>query len=46
MSLVRNSSRLLQSTLKRVQSVPVALYHENVSLDTPEFANAARMVLS
>ncbi|XP_016941589.1 iron-sulfur cluster assembly scaffold protein IscU [Drosophila suzukii] len=30
MSLVRNSSRLLQSTLKRVQSVPVALYHENV----------------
>ncbi|XP_037732582.1 iron-sulfur cluster assembly scaffold protein IscU [Drosophila subpulchrella] len=30
MSLVRNSSRLLRSQLKRVQSVPVALYHENV----------------
>ncbi|XP_017058767.1 iron-sulfur cluster assembly scaffold protein IscU [Drosophila ficusphila] len=30
MSLVRNSSRLLCSQLKRVQSVPVALYHENV----------------
>ncbi|XP_017014623.2 iron-sulfur cluster assembly scaffold protein IscU [Drosophila takahashii] len=30
MSLLRNSSRLLRSQLKRVQSVPVALYHENV----------------
>ncbi|EDW34492.1 GL22284 [Drosophila persimilis] len=30
MSLVRNSSKLLVSQLKRVQSVPVALYHENV----------------
>ena len=30
MSLVRNPSRLLRSQLKRVQSVPVALYHENV----------------
>ncbi|EDV49857.1 uncharacterized protein LOC6552590 [Drosophila erecta] len=30
MSLVRNSSRLLRSQMKRVQSVPVALYHENV----------------
>jgi len=29
MSLTR-ASRLLQSQLKRVQSVPVALYHENV----------------
>ncbi|BFF89852.1 iron-sulfur cluster assembly scaffold protein IscU [Drosophila madeirensis] len=30
MSLVRNTSKLLCSQLKRVQSVPVALYHENV----------------
>ncbi|XP_034132215.1 iron-sulfur cluster assembly scaffold protein IscU [Drosophila guanche] len=30
MSLVRNTSKLLRSQLKRVQSVPVALYHENV----------------
>lgn len=29
MSLIR-ASRLLQSQLRRVQSVPVALYHENV----------------
>ncbi|XP_022218699.1 iron-sulfur cluster assembly scaffold protein IscU [Drosophila obscura] len=30
MSLVRNTSQLLRSQLKRVQSFPVALYHENV----------------
>ncbi|KAL7727616.1 hypothetical protein ACLKA6_014960 [Drosophila palustris] len=30
MSLIRGSTRLLTSQLRRVQSVPVALYHENV----------------
>ncbi|KAH8294600.1 hypothetical protein KR018_000157 [Drosophila ironensis] len=30
MSLMRNTSRLLRSQLIRVQSVPIALYHENV----------------
>ncbi|EDW66785.1 iron-sulfur cluster assembly scaffold protein IscU [Drosophila virilis] len=30
MSFIQKSSRLLQVQLRRVQSVPVALYHENV----------------
>lgn len=30
-SLTRVSRRLLQAPLRRVQSIPVALYHENVS---------------
>ncbi|KAH8359137.1 hypothetical protein KR093_004580 [Drosophila rubida] len=30
MSLIRRSSRLLTAQLRRVQSVPVAMYHENV----------------
>ncbi|TDG41094.1 hypothetical protein AWZ03_012484 [Drosophila navojoa] len=30
MSFIKKSSRLLQSQLRRVQSVPIALYHENV----------------
>lgn len=30
MALIRGSTRLLTSQLRRVQSVPVALYHENV----------------
>ncbi|KAH8416954.1 hypothetical protein KR222_000179 [Zaprionus bogoriensis] len=30
MSMFRTSSRLLRSQIRRVQSVPVALYHENV----------------
>lgn len=32
MSVLRTSSRLLRSQIRRVQSVPVALYHENVSV--------------